>query len=342
MATIRDVAQKAGVSTATVSNVLNGRTDRVGGTTSERVLAAVRALKYKPTPLEHKQRTISTLNIGFIVPDAHRAQFTGHGYFQDILEGVIEGAASQGYSITIFVEKIWDDVGLAIRRSYDGRCDGLIMVAPQPGNELFEMLHARGTPIVTVGSTPWLANVSSVDIDNRMAGAMAARHLVELCHRRLAFATTGRPQIAALERYEGFVKEAARLGLPAASVAFLKAEETPGHNNGEALWALLQDLDTLPTAVVCWNDGLALELIKALACQECKVPEHISVLGIDDIPESDRAGLTTFKNPTYELGKRAAKALIDRLAEGHEVSEAIRYAPELVLRTSTGRPRADI
>jgi len=300
----------------------------------------VRALKYKPTPLEDKQKAILTQNLGFVVPNVAVGQFRGRGYFQDVLDGVLESAASRGYSLTIFVEKIWDDVGLAIRKSYDGRCDGLVMVAPQPGDEVVELLYARGTPLVTVGSTPWLPNISSVDIDNRLVGAMAAKYLFELGHRRLAFAANTGPQISSIERQEGFVAEAARLGLPTQDVTILETIPRAERDcDGPSIWQQLRDLPTLPTGILCWHDGLAQRVKQEFERQKVRIPEDISLIGVDDADEAQVENITTFKNPTYELGKRAAKVLIDRICEFSESTETIRYTPEMIVRASTGPPR---
>jgi LacI family transcriptional regulator len=107
MATIREVAKAAGVSTATVSNVLNGRLERVSTETQERVLATVRALKYRPTALEKNQKAILTQNVGVIVPDLTEGPLRRHNYFRNILDGVLESAALRGWSVTIFIERMW-------------------------------------------------------------------------------------------------------------------------------------------------------------------------------------------------------------------------------------------
>jgi len=337
MPSIRDVARVAGVSTATVSNVLNGRSGRVSPATTDKVLLAVRSLKYRPTPLESKQKAILTQNVGFIVTDMTAEAFRNGGYFSDIMSGALEGLASRGYSLTIFVEKIWDDVGLAIRRSYDGRCDGVIMVAPQPGNTPLEMLYARGTPIVLVGSTPWLSGVSSVDIDNVLTGALAAKHLFELGHRRLAMVLDPRPQVSTIERQQGFLAEAERLGI---SCRDLFTIQTPHLNDGPTeLKDLAAQIGRLrPTGIFCWHDGLAARLWPYLEERGFRIPEDLSVVAVDDAPEGRPLGLTTFKNPTYELGRRAAKVLVDKIADPHDTAETVRFAPEMLVKASTSAP----
>jgi DNA-binding LacI/PurR family transcriptional regulator len=340
MANLRDVARVSGVSTATVSNVLSGRSDKVSPETRERVLAAVRALKYRPTPLEQNQKAILSQNLGVLVPDLTEGPLTRHGYFRNVLDGVLEAAALRGWSITIFVERMWDNVGHAVRRSYDGRCDGLIMVAPQPGNEIIQTLHERGTPLVQVGSTPWLSNVSCVDIDNRAVGAMAARHLIGLNHRSLAYVGHEREPVSSVERREGFFQEAIRSGICEKQIAWLVVPRRNdiGGREGELVVQQLLEMREPATGLFCWHDGLGLPVSKELAKRGCRVPEHFSIISVDDAPESLAAvpPLTTFRNPLHEIGKRAAKMIIDRLVDGLDTAEIVRFAPDLIIRESTG------
>jgi DNA-binding LacI/PurR family transcriptional regulator len=339
MASIRDVAKFAGVSTATVSNVLNGRSDRVSSDTRERVLAAVRQLKYRPTPLEHKQKAILTQNIGVVVPDLTEGPLVRHGYFRNVLDGVLETAALRAWSVTIFVQRMWDDVGNAVRRSYDGRCDGLILVAPQPGNEVVQTLQERGTPLVLVGSTPWLSNVSSVDLDNFAVGSQAARRLIALNHRRLAYLRYGYEQISSVERGEGFFREARQAGIADEDVLSIAVtHRNMAELDGENIVRQLLAMPDPPTGLFCWHDGLGLKVSNELARFGFRVPEQFSILSVDDAPEAleARPHLTSVKNPLHEIGKRAAKMLIDKLVEGGDAAEIVRFAPEWTVRESAG------
>jgi LacI family transcriptional regulator len=337
MATIRDVAKSAGVSTATVSNVLNGRSERVSAETRERVLASVRTLKYRPTALEKNQKAILSQNLGVLVTDLTEGPLTRHGYFRDILEGALEASAMRGWSVTIFVQRMWYDVGQAVRRSYDGRCDGLIMVAPQPGNEIVQILQERGTHLVLVGSTPWLSNVSCVDIDNAAVGQQAARHLIDLKHRRLAYLSHGWEQVSSIERREAFFQEAKKAGIgDVTHIAVTRSESVK--TDAEIIVDRLTSERTPPTGLFCWHDGLGAPLVAELSKRGYPVPEKFSVISVDDAPEATEVTpqLTTFANPLREIGKRAAKMIIDRLTESRETTEIVRFSSELIVRESTG------
>jgi LacI family transcriptional regulator len=339
MANLRDVAKAAGVSVATVSNVLNGRLDRVSTETRERVLAAVRALKYRPTPLEKGQQAILSHNLGVLIPDLTEHPITRQGYFRNVLDGILEAAAFRGWSITIFVQRMWDDVGHVVRRSYDGRCDGIIIVAPQPGNEVVQTLSDRGSPVVQIGSTPWLPHVSSVDIDNLAVGARAAQHLIGLGHRNLAYVGHRSEQISSAERREAFFEEATRHGIPEPDLTFFAIpRERGGLSEAGYVARRIQELSDCPTGIFCWHDGLGVPLVNEFSRLGMRVPEQFSVLSVDDSPESETSSppLTSFCNPLPEIGKRAARMIIDRLTEGMDAAEVVRFAPELIVRSSTG------
>ena len=337
MATIRDVAKMCGVSTATVSNVLNGRTDHVGPETRERVLAAVRALKYRPTALERKQKAILTKSLVLLAQDLTEAPLARHGYFHQVLDGVLEVAAFRGWGVHLIVQNMWGDLKTddVIRRNYDGRCDGVIVVAPKIGNELVESLHERGTPLCLIGTTPWLDGVCSVDIDNYRAGERIAHLLMSLGHVRLAYVCGDREHQSSVERRLGFSRSVGDSGFHYEHLAIPRDVSI---GDFAAQFALRGN--DRPTGLMCWHDNLAAQFLSALIEQGIRVPGDVSVAGVDDDPVNPGhpVGLTTVVNPVPTLGKHAARMMIGRLESGHtgDTPEIVRYPVELVVRGSTG------
>ncbi|MBC8065343.1 MAG: LacI family DNA-binding transcriptional regulator [Chlorobia bacterium] len=333
MATIRDVARNSGVSTATVSNVLNGKHDRVSQGTRDRVLAAVRELRYRPTALEDRQKAILTRNIGLMVGNLTKNPLS-HTYFTEALNGVLEVSALRGFSTTIFVEKMWDDVGHHVRRSYDGRCDGLINVAPDMNSEVVSSLQARGTPMVLIGTTASLPNVASVDIDNESAGRQLAMHMLELGHSRFAFFGPSMHHASGVERERGFrtaILANRPIGLVYRSFGF-QDHRPPISEQVEKM--LLAPLNELPTAIVGWNDGDALEVVNALRERHIDISK-IAFAGVDNTPDGQSFGLTTIENPTYLLGKRAANLLIEHAQDHTLPTEVVRFPANLLVRSSS-------
>ncbi|HWD40986.1 MAG TPA: LacI family DNA-binding transcriptional regulator [Fimbriimonas sp.] len=326
MATIRQVANKAGVSIGTVSNVLNGRDERVDPATKARILESIRELRYRPPAFEQNQSAAVSENLGMIVPDLTERPLSRLGYLQGLLNGALEAAALRGWSVTIFAETMWDDVGNAIRRKYDGRCDAVLVAAPQPKGDLLPSLQRRGAPIVQIGSTPWLEDVSCVDIDNVEAGRLIARHFKELGHRRMGFISLGQDHVSGHERWQGFHEIA---GDSAIRIV---------RESNEAFAQQLHDMgDARPTALLGWHDGILADIVPALEDAGLRVPQDVSVAGVDAAKDILEAGFdfTSVENPLQEIGKLAANMAIDRALDPNMPSETVRLRPRLIVRSST-------
>lgn len=337
MATLQDVAKLCGVSTATVSNVLNSRAGRVSAETRQKVLAAVRELKYRPTALEKNQKATLALNLGVMVTDITKNPLSRHGYFREVLDGILEGAMFRGWSITIFAEKLWDDVGVAVRRSYDGRCDGLIVIAPTVGSETVTVLQERGTPLMLVGTTATMPGISSVDIDNVQATDLITKHFLDLGHCRFCFMGNRRRVLAALERERAF-----RTALRAAEIPSDHLESNWVRDGGKSLEDYLRQWkkrgSDRPTAFYMWNDAEALSFLKAAKELGISIPRDLSIASIDDCPEASTSvpALTSVPQPLHLIGRRAATLMIDRLTEPNVPDEVVRFSVELTARESSG------
>ncbi len=329
MATIREVASQAGVSIGTVSKVLNGRDEKVDPATKERILLAIRSLRYKPPAFEQNQKAALSQNLGMIIPDLLGHPLESQSYLNLVLSGLLGRAALRGWSVTIFVETTWSDVGMAVRRKYDGRCDGLVVVAPQPDRDIVHSLHQRGAPIVLIGTTPWVEDVSSIDIDNLQAGKLIARHFRELGHERVGFLAHHQDHVSAKERWEGFRSEA---GEGAEKFMVGKAEGIEGF-----VKRFLALGPKRPTALMGWHDGIAGAVYRALEAEGLRLPEDLSLAGVDDAPDVRESGveLTTVRNPLSDIGARAADMAIARVYDPNVPREIIRIEPSLIVRSST-------
>ena len=330
MSTIREVAKHAGVSIGTVSKVLNGNDERVDPASKERILLSIRALRYKPPPFEKNQKAAIAHNLGMIVPDLTEHPLRRHGYVHLLLDGVLELAAFRSWSVTIFADKMWDDVGNAVRRKYDGRCDGLIVVAPQPAHDIVPSLHRRGEPVVQIGSTAWLNGISSVDIDNFEVGRLVGQHFLDLGHKRLGFISQVSDQLSAIERFEGFRSVGCE-----SMLRFAQDREEPMESVARRI---VECGAERPTALMGWHDGSVLPLIPALEKLGLMVPSDISVAGVDNSWDAKDVGieLTTVDNPLHEIGVLAAEMVIDRVLDPTLASEIVKLAPRLIAKATTG------
>ncbi len=343
MATIREVAKACGVSTATVSHVLNGRYERVGEETRVRVLAKMRELGYRPPPMEERQKAINTRNLGFIAEELSYSPIFTNSYFASILDGILEAAGLQGWSTTIFIQQMWHtNIGQAIRRNYDGRCDGLLLMAPGLESEAVNLLHQRGVPMVMIGSTSWLKGVSSVDIDNVETARAATSYLLERGHRRIGYIGTKPSRISSVEREAGYRAAMATAGFdihPDWQFNRWDLRDEWPQSFVNAFLGLPENLR--PTAFVAWNDVFAMQVVEALMEAGISIPTDLSMISIDDGPEASRCipPLTTFRQPLQLIGKRSVELLIDHIADGGRFAETVRFSTHLVERDSVATLR---
>ncbi len=338
MATIREVASACGVSTATVSHVLNGRFQRVSEETRLNVLAKMRELGYRPPPKEEHQKAINTRNLGLMAEDLTYSPIFSNPYFGHVLDGILEASGLQGWSTTIFIQRMWhQDIGQAIRRNYDGRCDGLLLLAPLADSEAVNMLHQRGVPMVMIGSTSWLKGVSSVDIDNRATAASAVTYLMKRGHRKIGYISQGHRTISSSEREEGYREALASAGIDVApDIIFSQWALRDEWPDGMVRQFLKVPTGQRPTAFVCWNDQCACQAIEAFQSAGHSIPKDVSFISIDDSPEAINIdpALTTFKQPLQLIGKRSVELLIDHIGDGGRYAETVRFSTHLIERES--------
>ncbi len=345
MSTIRDVARATGFSTATVSHVINGRTERVGVETRARILSAIRELKYRPPAMEQGQKALLTRNIGVMASDLTKSPLlsSNHGYFLHVLDGIFESVFFRGFTATVSAERVWDDTGGSVRRSYDGRCDGVIFIAPTVDNPLVLSLQERGTPIVLVGTTAQIPDVSSVDVDNWAIGHAAAQHLVNLGHKTLAY--IGRDELtrSSVEREAGFRAALGEAQIPRENYQKLLARDFSGREVDVVNAILSLPLSERPTGIMCWNDGMAADMIRLLRASGAHIPDDFSIIGVDNCPGAREyfPGLTTFPQSLQAMGRRAANLLLDKLGEGHQPAEVVKFNSEMIVRESTAPPPAN-
>lgn len=321
--TIADVAARAGVSLSTVSRVLNGN-ESVDAALAERVRDAAEALHYTASPLARSLVLGRTQTVAVVVPDL------GNPTFQEILRGLSRAASPEGYHVLIAdsAESVDDEqfLALATRR----RTDGLVLVAPRMPAEQLEDLLARVSPVVVVNRAPE-ADVPVVAADYGGALIELAEHLHALGHRRFVYlagvarSASNTARVAALAEFRRIHPE-------------IIVDERPcGVDFESGTRAAAGLIGTEATAVLAFNDLVAMGLISTLQHQGVRVPEDISVTGFDDIPFARYATppLTTASVPSAELGARAWAAL-SALFGGEPPAAPLYLLPQLALRESTG------
>ena len=332
-ATIVDVAREAGVSVATVSKVINGRYG-VSESTTERVLGVIDQLGYESSLVASSLRRKSTNVIGVLV-----AEF--EPYSAELLKGISAGLAGTGYellahagSTDVHSRSGWE------RRSLSrlGRTliDGAIVVTPS-----MLITDQADIPVVAVDPHTGPDGPATVDSDNLHGALSATDHLIALGHRRVAF-LGGRPDLRSAQlREEGFRAAFSAAGLTPDPDLMKVGGYHPDLAEAPARELLNLPADRRPTAVFAANDISAIKVLEVARELGLRVPEDLSVIGYDNVPESASSTppLSTVAQPLHEMGVTALRILLAMLA-GQPVERHVRMPTELVVRASTAPPPA--
>ncbi|XVV15095.1 LacI family DNA-binding transcriptional regulator [Actinoplanes sp. CA-131856] len=325
-ATIRDVARVAGVSDGTVSNTLN-RPHLVNAETRERVMAAVAEVGYVPNAAARALRVGRTRAIGLVVLDF------GNPFFAEVAGGAEQEATTVGAEVALFntgIGRLEREKRL-LHRLAESRLDGLVITPNDVDDPLLAIIEERGTPVVVLGREVPTRRRSAVRGDDLLGGELAARHLLELGHRRLGFAGWRHD-----ERYLGAAATAAEVG---ATVTWM-GTDSDGLADGLRIGARLAALPVgeRPTAVFCANDLIAAGLVQSVTHQGWRIPRDLAVVGFDDTDLASAAAaveLTSVRQPAAELGQAAVRLVLDEANEPGRQPQDVVFRPQLVIREST-------
>lgn len=333
MATIKDVATLAGVSSGTVSNVLN-RPSYVQPHTKEKVLAAISELDFVPRQRSRRFRPGRVRTLGLSLANLDNP------FFVDVALGAEERGHERGVGV-ILCDSAYDPVREAgnLDLLVQSRVQGIIIAPVAENSPRIEMLKDRGVPIVLVDRVGADRECWSIVVDDVRGGELAMRHVAQAGHKRVAF--VGHPDKspkvrARLRGVQAVLKEWPELDLELMKTGIWTIEA------GAAIAHTLvqRHKSTRPTAVICANDMLALGLEAELLRSGLRIPDDVAIVGYDDLVWASVASvpLTTVRQPRRELGRFAVDMVMelvlhpskqDQLRSNHVVLQ-----PELVVRES--------
>jgi LacI family transcriptional regulator len=337
--TIRDVATRAGVSHQTVSRVINGH-DSVTDETRERVRAAIRELKYVPSPIARGLISNRTHSLGLVT-----AEISDH-FFAEVAAGAEVEARRRGFYLIIasVEESAPDDEHAYLRLMLERRVEGLIIASPTPllNNEQLPPALAERVPIVVLAAGHDVAGFTVVDVDNERGGFDAATLLVRSGHRRIATITGPLEWPSARDRLAGY-RDALRQAGIEPDAALVEHCHDWGLAAGQEAAGRLLEGGAPFTAIFAQSDLMAIGAIEVLRARGLAVPGDVSVVGYDDIPVAAFVDppLTTVGQPMREVGELAASIVLDALAGdgGPELEPSVRLLPAgVVVRGSVGPP----
>jgi LacI family transcriptional regulator, galactose operon repressor len=329
---MKDVALRAGVSTATVSRVLTGNAG-VGDDVRRRVQEAVAATGYRPNRLARGLRRQTAMVWGLLISDIQNTFFTG------LVRAVEDVAHANGYSLVLCnSDEDLDKEAHYIDVLVAERVSGLLITPEHEAKTTVDAALRAGVPVVSVDRRIRTSVVDTVLVDNHRGARQAVEHLTGQGARRIAVLLGDERVTAHRERLEGYRAGLVSAGLPYDDRLVLRA----GAHSVGAVQALRATFtgDDRPDALFVTNNQLTIHALPALYELGLRLPDDLLVVCFDDLPLAAVAGpgLTVVEQPTYDLGRRAAELLLDRLASPDGVAREVLLAPRLIVRGSSHRP----
>jgi DNA-binding LacI/PurR family transcriptional regulator len=332
--TLKDVANHAGVSVTTVSNVVRDW-PYVAEETRVKVQSSISELGYSPHPIAQGLRTGQTQVIGFIVPDL------SNPYFASMVSVAEDVAQEHGYSLLVF-NSHEDDArqSESIQRATKRWVDGLLIAHIASLHPNANIFHNVTIPTVLIDRTLDGYVGPSCTLDNFRAAELATNHLCDLGHKRIAHLAGHRGALPARERLNGYLRAIQTHHLEYRRIIDV-ANGAWGCDEGyQAMRQLLQD-DVLPTAVFASNDRMAIGASSAIHEARLRVPEDISLVGVDDIEVSQylNPGLTTVRQPLERMARVGIDLLLRLIRLENPSDIHLVLEPQLVMRQSTASPK---
>jgi LacI family transcriptional regulator len=337
MGTIRDVAERAGVSVGTVSNVLSGSV-KVRPDLRRRVEEAMRDLDYHPNQIARSLKTQQTRMLGTVVSDITNP------FFPQLIRGAEDAALARGYLlITLNTDDQTAREVRALSLLRSRKVDGILLVmAPSAGaaSHISAAIDA-GVHVVCLDRVPPGVSVDAVCLDNRKGSRLCMHHLLSKGHRRIGLLAGSAQLQTAQERVEGY-NDVLRQAFGDVDPELIRWGDFRMESGYRLTKELMLQADP-PTAVLATNAMMGFGALRALHELGLRCPQDVSLAVFDDIPYDGviQPRLTVVAQPAYEMGARGAELLIARI-EGKETSETpvrIELQPELLVRESTGTRR---
>lgn len=335
MATIKDVARRAGVSTMTVSRVINN-SGYASQEARERVARAIAELDYLPNALARSLRHRQTKTVALVLADI------GNPFFIAVARGAEQVASAHGFSLLFCntgESRDAEDAHLSVL--LQKRVDGVLLVPTGDDDPGVARLGARGVPTVLIDRRVGGAPADLVRGDSERGAYELVRHLIGLGHARIALITGPLGLSTAADRAAGYARALREAGLPV-SEALICADDFSLEGGRRSTRRLLA-LDPRPTAIFGGNTLIAFGAFQALRAAGLRVPEDVSLVTFDDLPEAWLMSpfLTTANQPADEIGRRAAELLFERLGgRGGPAPREVVLPAELVVRRSSAPPSA--
>lgn len=328
MSTIKDVAQLAGVSVATVSRVLNGEKN-VRPKTKEIVREAIKELNYSPNLLGRHLRRSNTKNVLVLLPTI------SNQFYSTIIKGIHQKAEQEGYNIMISITDLEIEKEERYMKLLETKVvDGAILFAPQISKERLEQI-AKYYPVVQCSEYIEGADVAVVSIDNFQAAYDATEYLIKMGHERIAMITSEKTYTSSRQREQGFRKALQVHGINLREEQVIRTNYS--YRAGMQAARELMTGEYPPTAIFTIADSIAVGAIKAATEMEKQVGKDIDIIGFDDtiVAKVYNPSITTVTQPRFHMGEVVMGLMLDKIRNMNLDNPFIKLEHQLVIRDST-------
>lgn len=328
--TLKDVADKLGISVSTVSRAVHNK-EYVKEETREMVLQALKEYNYIPNEIARSLKAQSSMTIGVVIPDICEV------FFGEIIKGIDSVLASCGYTIIVAdTNESKKNEKQYLEMLYQKRIDALVLATVDLSGKSVGQYLNSGIPVVFIDNIPKLTEIDTITIDNRLSSNMAVKALAEAGHRQIATIIGSIEETTGYERMQGYKEALEQIGVPYQKelVRFGNYKEKDGFGCMDSLLNLREEHPF--TSVFVTSEMMTFGAIKAIRSHGLRIPEDISLIGFDI---HDKAGLVspsiaTIRQPEMLIGKRSGEMLLKRLKRSKEESGEMFTAEKILLQPS--------
>lgn len=333
---IRDVAARAGVSQATVSKVLNSKTQsEIALQTQERVRRAAREMGYHPR-IVARGLTGKPMNTIGVVMAYNLPSVTADPYLGPLLDGVIAVNKLRRQKTVLFVEDDWHAACGNLPVYCDGSCDGLLLFAPSNDSHILAELQRSHVRYVLIGNSRLHPGITVVDVDNVALADKMVTYLLERGHRRIAALCGNADFTSDEQRTRGYLQALTRHGLISDPALVVPGEYWEWSGYESARWLMRLPRDKRPSALFCGDQRIGVGALYALRELSIQVPGEVSVAALGDYPPALATDppLTTIPFPLRDVGTQAVEMLLMQVHEGAAAGERVLLTAQIVERGS--------
>lgn len=335
--TIKDIAEKTGLSITTVSLVLNNKPSRIKSETKELVMRTAKEMNFQPNQLAVSLISKRTQTLGLIISDI------SNRFFATLARGVEDECGKNNWNVILCNSSNRHDRDLKyIQLLANKSVDGILYVMSadsdwEKAKESCALMHRLNLPFVMIDRIIEQENNYCVLLDHKLGGYLATKHLADLGHKRIGCIMGPIHLSSTVDRLDGYKR-----ALEEAGIEYDERILYAGNYDIEGGIAGMEYLaDKNVTAIFAFSDMIACGVYRQLKMCNIKIPTEISVVGYDDVLINDilEVSLTTIKQPIYEIGREATKQIIKVIEKGTVVGDkTVMFKPELIIRNSTSKP----